>query len=583
MMKARGLFLACALAPLSLFSSSAAKADTPANALLPDEPLVWIDNCPFDARRPHAMRCLSRRLVPKSYAEVRKIGPFTPAPDAGEGVDASADIVLCDGVVGGGGGSASPAGLEPADYVHAYNIPSAPVGAGKVVAIVNACAETTVVADLAMYRAQFSLPALPECGGAAGNAPVPGAATPCFGVVSQRGGSDLPPADDGWAGEIALDVEMVSAGCPECSILLVEADSPNSWDLGPAVSEAVALGASAVSNSYGDTEDPNDPFGVNYSDGIYAHYWEQPGVLVAVASGDWGYDAENIYPPPTPPETAVLSPSFPSSIPSVLSVGGTDLKASAGAARGYTETLWTGSTSGCSTEFPKPAFQNAIDMGTCTMRADVDVAAPASGVTTYGGGGWSNGVGGTSCASPFVAGLLTHLGLADQPNAFFYANGAAFYDITSGNNDPKHKCTNSVMCNAGVGWDGPTGWGSPNGAALLALDAGTTGTVTDAGADATVTDSGSGADATVANDAASGEDAAMGEDANGNGSSSGGGSSGGGSGSGPTGDQESTSGATGTSGGCSCITAGSSSPRGTPSLLALLALSSVLAWRRRRR
>lgn len=217
------------------------------------------------------------------------------------------------------------------------------------------------------------------------------------------------------------------------------------------------------------------------------------------------------------------------------------------------------------------------------MRADVDVAAPASGVTTYGGGGWSNGVGGTSCASPFVAGLLTHLGLADQPNAFFYANGAAFYDITSGNNDPKHKCTNSVMCNAGVGWDGPTGWGSPNGAALLALDAGTTGTVTDAGADATVTDSGSGADATVANDAASGEDAAMGEDANGNGSSSGGGSSGGGSGSGPTGDQESTSGATGTSGGCSCITAGSSSPRGTPSLLALLALSSVLAWRRRRR
>jgi MYXO-CTERM domain-containing protein len=564
-----------------MLSAGTAKADTPSGQLLPSgEPLVWMDNCPFDARRPHQMRCLSKRLVPKSYADARAIGPFTPPPDAGFGVDASAAISPpCDGNTGGGGGGGTASGLGPPDYIKAYNIPTSPTGAGKVVAIVDACAESTVVADLAAYRSQYGLPALPECGGADGHAPMPGASTPCIGVVSQRGGADLPPPDDGWAGEIALDVEMVSAACPECNILLVEADSPNSWDLGPAESEAVTLGASAISNSYGANEDPTDPFGTAYSDGPYASYFEHDGVLITVASGDWNYDGENPNPLPTPPEVANLAPSFPSSVPNVLSVGGTSLTPDTGVTRGYDEVVWSGkhggTGSGCSLEFPKPAFQSAIDMGTCTMRADVDVAAPASGVATYQGG-WGE-VGGTSCASPFVAALLTRLGLASQPNAFFYANGSAFFDITSGNNDPSHKCTNTVMCNAGVGWDGPTGWGSPNAAALLA--------VAPAGVDAGITDSGS--DATLGNDAATADDASGG----GSGSSSGGGSgssSGGGSGSSSGGviepdDSGTGNGASGNSNGCNCTTVGGSPAQGTPAGLALVALGSLVAVTRRRR
>jgi hypothetical protein len=60
------------------------------------------------------------------------------------------------------------------------------------------------------------------------------------------------------------------------------------------------------------------------------------------------------------------------------------------------------------------------------------------------------------------------VGLATKSDAYFYENHSAFYDVTSGNNDPRKLC-DDVMCNAGPGWDGPTGWGTPNGAALVAL------------------------------------------------------------------------------------------------------------------
>ncbi len=289
--------------------------------------------------------------------------------------------------------------------------------------------------------------------------------------------ANLPLADSGWAGEIALDVEMVSAACPDCSILLVEADSPNSWDLGPAVSEAVTLGASAVSNSYGAVEDPNDPFGVAYSDGPYVSYFQHDGVLIAVASGDGAFDNQG-----QPGNDGGLGPSFPATVPSVLSVGGTTLTAFGDAGtRGYLEAAWRFSTSGCSSEFPTPDYQKSIDAGTCAMRANTDVAAAASGIATYVAGAWSP-ASGTSCASPFVTGLLTRVGLADRPNSFFYDNPASFYDVVKGKNDNGTHCTD-VMCNAAVGWDGPTGWGSPNAAALAALATGNADAGTDAGSD----------------------------------------------------------------------------------------------------
>jgi MYXO-CTERM domain-containing protein len=558
-----------AFAPLSLFAllvTGAARADE--SELLFGEPGVRVDNCPFDVRHPHAMRCLSSRLVPESYARAQKIGPFTDPPDAGAGADASIDISTCNGKIASGG-SSTPGGLVPSAYNKAYNIPSAALAPGKIVAIVDACAETTVVADLAAYRKQFNLPALPQCGAANGHAPTPGG-PPCFGVVSQRGDGVLPTPDDGWAGEIALDVEMASVGCPECSILLVEADTPNSWDLGPAVAQAIALGASAVSNSYGAVEDPNDPYGAAYSDGPYASYYQHDGVLMAVASGDGAYNNQG----QTGTSAGNLNASgasFPSTVPSVLSVGGTELKASATAARGYTEVVWPGSTSACSAEFAKPPYQSGLDTGSCTMRADVDVAAPGSNVSTYLGGGWHT-VGGTSCASPFVAALFTHLGVAAAPNAFFYANPGAFFDINAdggagGNNDPGNTC-HDVMCNTGTGWDGPTGLGTPNGAVIAMLDAGAV-APTDGGM-------GGGPDATLANDASAGGDAASADGAGSvvplvDGSP------------GMAGDGGNGNGATGGSSGCGCVTAGASSASSLSGGLALVgAVAAAFGIRRRR-
>jgi MYXO-CTERM domain-containing protein len=211
------------------------------------------------------------------------------------------------------------------------------------------------------------------------------------------------------------------------------------------------------------------------------------------------------------------------------------------------------------------------------MRANVDVSAVADNVAVYGGGGWGT-VGGTSCASPFVAALLTRVGLSNRDNAFFYANTSAFYDVTQGNNDPSNTC-NDVMCNCGVGWDGPTGWGTPNGMALAALGA------------STGDDGGPGADATVPGDGSAGDDASGGtESGPGDDATTPGGDSGGTAGldGGPIPHVEAGNpgdggnGDTGSSSGCGCRTAGSSTPAQSAALL-VLAMAGITARVRRRR
>jgi subtilase family serine protease len=534
------------------------------------------------------MRCLSKRLVPKSVADARNRSLIAP-PDAGVGVDASSEIGTCDGQTAGGSGGGSPSGLTAADYKKLYNLPTTAIGAGKVIAIVDACSNPGVLTDLAAYRSQFGLGTLNECGGADGHAPTPGDTTACIGVVGQRGDANLGPSDSGWSTEISLDVEMASTACPECSILLVEADSPNSWDLGPAVSEAVALGASAVSNSYGAPEDPNDPFGSGYSDGPYAAYYQHPGTLIAVASGDDLYNNQSL----ASQDGNVLAPSFPSTVGTVLSVGGTQTTTSSGT-RGYTEAVWNqgggGTTSGCSTETARPSYQASLSTGTCTMRADVDVSAAAAGIAMYVGG-WTP-VGGTSAASPFVASLLTRVGLANRTNDFLYEHASdGFYDVTTGNNDPSRSCT-GIMCTAGAGWDGPTGWGTPNGMALVTIgeidggvavapppDAGSA--ADDAGSSSGGTASSSGA--TGSSGSSSGSSGGFG------GGSSSGGTSGTSSGTSSSGGSEDagSSGGNGGGGGSSsssgCTLAMIGDAQGAPVSVGLLALGWTLALVRRRR
>jgi hypothetical protein len=331
--------------------------------------------------------------------------------------------------------AAAPAGYGPGDLQSAYNIPAAG-GAGQTVAIVDAYDDPAAEADLAAYRARFGLPACTAADG-------------CFTKVDQRGGSAYPQPDPNWAGEISLDLDMVSAIAPNAHILLVEGDDSSGDSLGAAVDTAVALGARYVSNSYGTDyrggpgsgEDPSETTALD------AHY-DHPGVAVVASSGDYAYGV-----------------SYPAASQFVTSVGGTSLTRDANSARGWSEAAWAKAGSGCSLYEPKPAFQQ--DTG-CAHRAVADVSAvadPATGVAvyqTYGGGGW--GVfGGTSASAPIIASVYADAATpvaGTYPNAYPYADPEGLNDVTAGSNG---SCDPSYLCRAAVGYDGPTGLGTPDG------------------------------------------------------------------------------------------------------------------------
>ncbi|MGW0082425.1 putative Ig domain-containing protein [Streptomyces sp. NPDC003393] len=356
--------------------------------------------------------------------------------------------------------AATPSGLSPANLHSAYNLPTTG-GSGMTVAVVDAYNNPNAESDLATYRSTYGLSPCTKANG-------------CFRQVSQTGSTtSLPQNDRGWAGEEALDIDMVSAVCPNCDIILVEADSATDTDLGIAENEAVALGAKFVSNSWGGDEASNQ----TTED---AQYFKHPGVAITVSAGDSGYGAE-----------------YPATSQYVTAVGGTALT-TASNSRGWSETVWRtnsteGTGSGCSAYDPKPSWQT--DTG-CSRRMEADVSAvadPATGVAvydTYGGSGWAV-YGGTSASAPIVAGVYALAGTpgsGDYPAKYPYLHTGNLYDVTSGSNG---SCSTSYFCTARTGYDGPTGWGTPNGTA--AFTSGTTGgntvTVTNPGSQSTATGS----------------------------------------------------------------------------------------------
>jgi hypothetical protein len=330
----------------------------------------------------------------------------------------------------------TPSGYGPSSLQSAYALPSSTAGSGQTVAIVDAQDDPNAESDLGTYRSQYGLPACTTANG-------------CFKKVNQNGAtSPLPTADTGWAGEISLDLDMVSAVCPNCHILLVEANSATTANLGTAVNRAVTMGAKFVSNSYGGAETGSE----NSYD---SSYFNHPGVAITASSGDSDYDGG----------------SYPATSKYVTAVGGTSL-VTASNSRGWSETVWNttsyteGAGSGCSSDVAKPAFQSGVTTG-CTRRAEADVSAvadPATGLAvyqTYGGSGWAV-YGGTSAASPIIASVYALAGTpgtTDVPNAYPYAHTANLNDVTSG----KNGTCGAPLCTAGVGWDGPTGLGTPNG------------------------------------------------------------------------------------------------------------------------
>lgn len=371
------------------------------------------------------------RVVPPSSGEANVCGPAAPGY-------ARCFALIRTNRAGRALASASPSGYGPADLQAAYHLPTAG-GSGQVIAIADAFDDPTAEADLATYRANYGLPPCTTANG-------------CFSKVNQTGQQgNYPPFDEGWAVEISLDLDMVSAACPNCHILLVEANSPAVSDLAASVDTAVSLGANVVSNSYGLSE----VNGIQQFFGDYQH----PGHVIVTSSGDFGFTFAQ----------------FPAVTPGVLAVGGTSLTR-ANNRRGWAETAWGhgsasgsegGSGSGCSAYVAKPAWQHDKY---CHMRTIADVSAdadPQTGVAVYdtnqnpfGAPGWLV-VGGTSASAPFVAGVI---GLAGNSATFTpgyaYAHTSSLYDVTKGSNG---SCSNSYLCTAKRGYDGPTGLGTPDG------------------------------------------------------------------------------------------------------------------------
>jgi len=364
-----------------------------------------------DATAPGSARCLARVRTDPAVASRRPVRPGQVSP-AGQY---------------GNGGAYDPAYLQSA-----YNAPSATMGSGQTVAIVDAYDSPSAAGDLATYRSHFNLPPCTT-------------ATGCFRKVDQRGGAGYPAADASWAQEISLDVDMVSALCPNCHILLVEADSNSQSDLGLAVNQAVALGATVVSSSYGGPEFSGE---TSYTASFYNH----PGVAMVASSGDSGYGTE-----------------YPAASAGVTAVGGTSLIQNTNAGtRNGSETAWSGSGSGCSTYEPKPAWQHDASCAGHTI-ADVSaVADPGTGVWVYdsfatSGTHWLI-FGGTSAAAPIVGSIYALAGnppSSGQVGSYPYLNRTALNDVVSGSNG---SCSASYLCQAGPGYDGPTGMGTPNGA-----------------------------------------------------------------------------------------------------------------------
>jgi hypothetical protein len=346
--------------------------------------------------------------------------------------------------------------LTPQSLHSAYALPTETASSTtQTIAVIDAYDDPTAEADLGVYDEQFGLPACTSANG-------------CFRKIDEQGReSPLPEVNGEWAGEISIDVQMAHAICESCRVLLVEANSAEFSDLGAAVNAAASAGATEISNSYTAAEEPSI---ASLFTELGEEFYDHPGLVVTAASGDCGYLNDDC-------RGSTGTANFPADSPDVVGVGGTALTEKKEV---WSSTAWDEGGSGCSQVFAAPAWQSALADFSATgcggERSVADVAAigsPNTGVNVYdstpeGNGdptGW--GVwGGTSVASPIVAAEFALAGGADgvaYPGATLYAHlgeGGALYDVVSGSNG---SCGIATSCQAAIGYDGPTGVGSPIG------------------------------------------------------------------------------------------------------------------------
>jgi len=323
--------------------------------------------------------------------------------------------------------SSTPTGYGPVQFQTAYSLPSGTAGSGQTIGIVDAYDDPNIESDLGVYSSHYGLPSCTTANG-------------CFKKVNQTGGTTYPSKNAGWALEISLDVEIAHALCPNCQILLVEATT-NSFTNLLAAEDYAAAHANIVSNSWGGGESS----GETSNDSHFNHV----GLPITFSSGDSGYGVE-----------------YPAASQYVTAVGGTTLNLNSNNTR-KSETVWSGAGSGCSAYEPKPSWQT--DSG-CIGRTVADVAAdadPNTGAAVYdtvryqGRSGWLQ-VGGTSLASPIIASTyaLAGNGSSTVDGSYPYAHTSSLFDVTSGSNGT---CSPAYLCTGEVGYDGPTGNGTPIG------------------------------------------------------------------------------------------------------------------------
>jgi kumamolisin len=343
--------------------------------------------------------------------------------------------------------------LAPADIGAAYNLNTVEAkGSGQVLGLFEL--DGYAATDIAAYENYFGLPAVPLH-----NVLVDG--------FSGRAGSG--------ASEVTLDIELMVAMAPKASqIIVYEGPNTNSGVLDTYNRIATDNLAKQISTSWGLSETQSS-YSVLASENAIFQQMAAQGQSIFAASGDSGaYD-----------NGSTLSVDDPASQPFVVGVGGTRL--SVNSDRTYDrEATWNNGSvragaggGGISAIWTVPAYQQGTvaTLASNTMRNIPDVALNADPYTGYSilyRGRWYI-YGGTSCAAPLWAGFAAlvnqkraengsgTLGFAN-PAIYQIGTGAGFYldffDIADG--------STNLYYSAAAGYDNATGWGSFNGASLMA-------------------------------------------------------------------------------------------------------------------
>ena len=371
------------------------------------------------------------------------------------------------GRAGGNAASLPGSGYYPGDLQSAYQVAAAasaitPGAGAPTIAIVDAYDDPNALSDLTAYRTNLSGATDPNTGLSDGSIPpvCGGAITSGCITFTKYTPQGTPSGNTNWSEEISLDLDMVSAICPNCNIALVEAASNSFTNLAAATSFAKGLGPAAVTNSYGGNEFSGE---TSYN----STYAAGTTTAVTASTGDSGYGVE-----------------FPAADPNTTAVGGTSLTYT-GTGSGLVwnaQTVWSSAGSGCSSQEGLPTWQNVSGVynlsGTCAGRQVGDVAAvadPSTGVAvydTYGLSGWTV-FGGTSASAQIIGAMygLAAGSVRAAPSALYPDQAGTgktgptpgLVPVKSGRNG---RC-GTYLCNAAdslsSGYNGPTGLGTPMG------------------------------------------------------------------------------------------------------------------------